>query len=589
MSTLAQLLESLPDLDVNLESWGRTGRKVRELDGRQLWRAARAYRPRFATLREGERERVGLLFKSEETIEFLVAAFAAFSSGLTVVPLYPNWDADTQQLYLRRYNIRKVAVGAGFKSRVEAWCPDGIGHIGCPIDDCIEVSLDADLPASGDDEEATGKERDLFTADLAPDHPIAWIFTSGTSDDFAKCTEISLRNIEAAIENIRGLEFLRPGMCVHSPLSTSHIFAFVVILGFLAVRPRRVIFSDVQHLARLSEERIGKVDAIILVPIVLNRMRQGFYEKLTSDLSGSVPPELERLAKIPRRVRRGMKRLVRRAEDGLIALESGKLRGRLAVPTILAARKLFGRLFQKKLGSPDFVVIGGAKPGLESMALLEVMGVRVLQGWGMTETTGPLCVCDLRDRRRGAFGTCGDLFGNARARIEEDELVVEGPQIASGYVEPDGTLVPFGGEKRTGDRACFDRRARLQVLGKVSDRITTENGLNYFPIPMEDALEAADANAEGWFEKVLVIGDARPRLGAVFFPREGLERSEAVDRYAAELVRQYNLTRAVDERIGPFQVSDRSLREAGAIGPTGKVVRRIVEAEYAFIYGEVLV
>ncbi|MEM7233860.1 MAG: AMP-binding protein, partial [Planctomycetota bacterium] len=247
---------------------------------------------------------------------------------------------------------------------------------------------------------------------------------------------------------------------------------------------------------------------------------------------------------------------------------------------------LFGATIRKRLGSPDFVVVGGAKPNLDAMAFLEVMGVRCLQGWGMTETTGPLAVCDLRDRFNGAFGTCGTLFPRTGARIEEGELIVEGPQIAKGYVEPDGTLRPFNGSKRTGDTALFDGSGRLRVTGKASDRITTDNGLNYNPLPFEEYLKAMDLEKENAFEEIVVVGDAKPRLGVVFFPREGGNVEQAaLETYANEIVTQFNRDRAVDERVGPWKLSAQSLIESGALGPSGKVVRKRVEASAESLYG----
>jgi long-chain acyl-CoA synthetase len=223
------------------------------------------------------------------------------------------------------------------------------------------------------------------------------------------------------------------------------------------------------------------------------------------------------------------------------------------------------------------------------MAMLEVMGVTVLQGWGMTETTGPLAVCNPRDRRRGAFGTCGNLFPNARALIEGEELIVEGPQIAKGYVEPDGTVVPFNGRKHTGDRGGFDDRHRLLVLGKVSDRITTDNGFNYYPVPMEDDLKAKDLNLRNVLEEAVVIGDARSRLGCVFFLREGIAKTDEIEAYLSTLIQKHNEARAVDEQVGPWTISPQSLGDAGGLGPSGKLVRRKIEERFATIYGEVLV
>jgi long-chain acyl-CoA synthetase len=443
----------------------------------------------------------------------------------------------------------------------------------------VRVTLDADAPVAPE----PGRP---FTLDLPDGHPCAWIFTSGTSGALSKLTEITFENLEAAVENIQDLDFLHPGMTLHSPLSASHIFAFVAILGFLTVKPRRMIFSDVQYLARLPRSTTGKVDGLILVPIVMNRMRSAFYEKLTSNLDvRKVPVEAKRLARIPLRVRKLLKRMFLRSEQAMVTYETtGRvdLSGRLAIALL---RKIFGPLFSSKLGSPDFVVVGGAKPNLQAMAFLEIMGIRCLQGWGMTETTGPLSVCRLGDRFRGAFGTCGTLFRETNAYIEDGELVVEGPQIAHGYHEPDGSFTAFNGRKRTGDHAEIDASGRLKVLGKASDRITTDNGINYNPIPFEERLHALDLAGQNFCEEVVVIGDAKPRLGAVVFLREGVENTGATHAYVTKLIDTFNANRAVDERIASWTISDQLLKEAGVLGPSGKLIRRRVEDTYANIFG----
>lgn len=576
MTVLRNVLETLVQSSVTLETFDRHGDSTQQVSGEEFLEAVLAHRSLFSgwdpSLENRGRKVVALLFKPEETIEFLIAAFSALSQGFTIVPLYPNWSAETQEAYLKAYHLRALAVGEGFRGRAESWAGRILGRV---------------LPISS--KSFSGKEprksSEVITLDLPRNHPCAWIFTSGTSGRLAKLTEISLENLEAAVENIQGLDFLYPGMTVHSPLSSSHIFAFVAILGFLTIKPRRIIFSDVQYLPRLPQAKIGKVDGVILVPIVINRMRAAFYEKLTMEMSPRTAPlELRKLARIPLSVRKLLKRAVLHAEKALIGQETtGRISaaGWLAIRT---ARALFGGLFSRRLGSPEFVVVGGAKPCLESMAFFEVMGIRCLQGWGMTETTGPLAVCSLRDRFRGAFGTCGKLFRETRAYIEDGELIVEGPQIARGYHEPDGSFVPFGGRKRTGDHAEFDRVGRLKVLGKASDRITTENGLNYNPIPFEEEIHALDLEERQLVEEAVVVGDAQPRLGAVFFLREGVPHSSETRAYLEALVRAFNSQRAVDERLGPWVISDLPFKESGFLGPSGKIVRRRVEEKYAVLF-----
>ena len=572
MSILKDLFKSLPGFELKLEAYGRRGDVIAEATGKDVFDAALAYRELLPE--HVEHKRIGLLFRSEEAIEFLTAMFAAVSRGLTVVPLYPNWDGETQLSYLRRYRVRALIVGDGFLQRAGGWGED--------LDCVVNISLD---PEKMPEHVERGDTGDLFAECLDDDHPVAWIFTSGTSGDMAKCTEITLSNMDAAIKNIRDLDFLTEGMVAHCPLSTSHIFAFVVMTAFVALKPQRVLLSDVQYLTRLPEKVTGKIDAIILVPIVINRMRGMFYDRLCTDFSEvSVAAESKSLARIPLAMRRCLKRICRRAEEGMIDLEAGRLRGWLGLPFVLVTRLLFGRMVRQRLGSPEFMVLGGARPDLHSMAFFEVMGIRVLQGWGMTETTGPVSVSRLSDRRSGALGTCGELFEGTTARIDGEELIVEGTQIARGYVEPDGSLVPFNGVVKTGDRAAFDARGRLQVFGKVSDRITTDNGLNYLPTPMEDSLKAADLKGLNILEEAVVIGDARPRLGCVYFLREGVENTPEREEYLGALVREFNAKRPVDEHIGPWVISGRSLKECGGIGPSGKLVRRRIEESYGNLY-----
>ena len=574
MSVLHNVLETIPGVDCQLEAFDRSGSCARRLTSGEFVRAIRAFRTRLRRERLDActmhgRPVLALLFRPEETIEFLVAAFAAMGERFSIVPLFPNWPPETQRQYLEAYGIRGLLTGAGFAERASEWSGD-----------CLDRTMAVDLDALLADSEAYSETAEAFPLEIGAEHPCAYIFTSGTSGKLAKLTEITRGNLDAAVENIRDLEFLYPGMTLHSPLSTSHIFAFVVVLGFLALKPKRLLFSDIQYLTRLSQERTGKVEGLILVPIVLNRIRAGFYEKLVSR-----KPDDRALARIPLRLRRRLKRVLARAEDAVLGLEAG---GRIAKRDWLAlrlARKAIGRKIRQRLGSPDFVVVGGAKPNLRAMAFLEVMGMRCLQGWGMTETTGPLAVCRPHDRYCGAFGTCGRLFSDTTAEIASGELIVGGPQIARGYLEPTGEFVAFDGKKPTGDYAEFDDVGRLKILGKASDRITTENGLNYNPIPIEERLLAVDLEREHRLEEVVVIGDGQPRLGAVFFLRAAvLEDRDSNDRYLREILGAYNCDCAVDERLEAWDTSPVVFKDAGFLGPSGKLVRRRVEESYASVF-----
>jgi long-chain acyl-CoA synthetase len=570
MSRLSEVLGSLAREPVVLEAFDRQGESAARLSGPEFAAATLAMRRRLESALPGEGARpLGLLFKPEESLEFLATALAALLEGRIVVPLFPNWSAETQRLYLETYKVESVAVGEGQADRVAEWAArDGrrlfVVNAGKALEEARASGLAGVTPPD---------------VELDAERSVAWIFTSGTSGKVAKLTDVTVGNIDAAIRGIRSCDFLSSGMTVHDPLSISHIFAFACVLGVLASRPKRVLFSDVQYLARLPESRTGRVDAMILVPIVMNRMRAGFYEKLSQRLDpATCPRDLRPLARIPLALRLRLKRVVLAAEEAVGCLEARGRCGFRGSGSILLARAVFGRMIRRRLGSPRFVVVGGAKPSIPAMAFLETMGIRCLQGWGMTETTGPLAVCRLRDRFHGALGTAGDLFEESRAWIEDGELVVEGPQIARGYIEPDGRFLPFERRKRTGDRAEFDTRGRLRIVGKASDRINCENGLNYNPVNLEEALLAMDLEGPHLLEDVVVVGDGRPSLGALFVVRDGALAGRDAETAVGGLVRRFNDSRAVDERIGPWMISRLPLREAGFLGPTGKLRRAEVEA-----------
>ena len=116
MTVFCEIIRKLESGGTTLETYGRQGDCIARLDGRTFVAAVRRCRRRFtgwSSESHGGRKVVGLFFKPEETIEFLIAALAAMAEGFTVVPFYPNWSAEVQRRYLQLYRVRAVAVGEG--------------------------------------------------------------------------------------------------------------------------------------------------------------------------------------------------------------------------------------------------------------------------------------------------------------------------------------------------------------------------------------------------------------------------------------------------------------------------------------------
>src|SRR5262245_46523427 len=191
MSVLRNLLEGLHTTPISLETFDRTGELAAQVSGADFVLSLHVHRPLFQGWTDRGRKVVALLFKAEETVDFLAAAFAAMAEGFTIVPLYPNWSAETQLQYLRSYRLHALAVGPGFRARAESW-------LGTEIDRLIPVDLRS-RPAAA----VPGRSPAPFCLDVPRGHACAWIFTSGTSGTVAKLTEITRENLEAAIENIQ--------------------------------------------------------------------------------------------------------------------------------------------------------------------------------------------------------------------------------------------------------------------------------------------------------------------------------------------------------------------------------------------------
>jgi hypothetical protein len=139
-SILAKIVDRLASADTILETYDRYGELVLRIRSWEMVDCIRAHRPEFAATSD---RRVALLFRSEEAIEFLVAAFAAIAEGRTIVPLYPSWGEEHQRLYLGRHGLRCIAVGEGFRERVEGWKGMGL------VDRIVPLCLPPSIPPRG--------------------------------------------------------------------------------------------------------------------------------------------------------------------------------------------------------------------------------------------------------------------------------------------------------------------------------------------------------------------------------------------------------------------------------------------------------
>ncbi len=276
-------------------------------------------------------------------------------------------------------------------------------------------------------------------------------------------------------------------------------------------------------------------------------------------------------------------------------------------PIVSAEHAVFDRLVYSKLqavfgGRMRFAFSGGGPLGERLTHFFNGIGVKVFEGYGLTETSPTLTV-----NRADAWkpGTVGSPLAGTSIRIAADgEILAKGPQVFQGYWHNEvATAEVFDddGWFRTGDIGELDDQGFLRVTGRKKELIVTAAGKNVAPAPLEDRLRAHPL-----ISQAVVIGDARPFIAAMItLDEEALKEwagdSGKVDASSESLIAdpalREEIQTAVDdanlsvsraESIRKFEILPRDLTIAdGELTPTLKVRRAMVEKSYAHVIDDI--
>ena len=197
---------------------------------------------------------------------------------------------------------------------------------------------------------------------------------------------------------------------------------------------------------------------------------------------------------------------------------------------LTARRALFDRLVYRKVrealgGQVRYCISGASALSPELMHVFRGMGVPIVEGYGLTETTAPATV-NIPGAHR--IGTVGLPVAGATVRIAEDgEVLIAGPVVFGGYHgRPEASAESFDGEFfRTGDLGSLDQDGYLRITGRKKDVIVTAGGKNVYPTPLEDILRR-----HRLVDHAVVVGDDRPYVGALIVLDEDELTSWALDR-----------------------------------------------------------
>ncbi|WP_187994396.1 long-chain fatty acid--CoA ligase [Schaalia sp. JY-X159] len=530
---------------------------------------------------------------SETRYEWAVVDLAAWFAGAVVVPIYDTAspaqvaaiirDADVQiavagshdQIDVLRQAIRETGVDA-----LGVWAMSG-GTTGLNDPTIKDLAARATEVSDGELE-----QRRLAAG---PNSPATIVYTSGTTGD-PKGAVLTHRNFIGQALNIAAAygDVVHPGGNTIIFLPLAHVLARGLQLICIASGMRIAHLADPAKV--VATLKVLTPTFLVVVPRVLQKVQEAAAQK-AADIGFSA---LWRAACLTA-IEWGKQR--EETDSGSAELPSLGLRIRHAV---------FDRLFFRKLravlgGRVDYILSGGATLDADLSLFFRGIGVPVIEGYGLTETTAPL-TGNLPGSIRS--GTVGVPLPGLSVRISDDgEVLARGIGVFEGYRDPEHNIDAFvDGYFRTGDLGALDADGRLTLNGRLKDVIVTATGKTVVPTAWENAVAAHPL-----ISHAVMIGEGKPYLSAILLldpealiawaRTAGVESqildttsfSEITDsRLREELqcaVDTANALVARSEQVRRFAPVAANPGDSTLITPTMKIKRRIVLERGAHVVG----
>ncbi|RKS93179.1 long-chain acyl-CoA synthetase [Microbacterium sp. AG790] len=419
--------------------------------------------------------------------EWAVADLAVWFAGGVVVPVYDSSAPSQVAAIVADAGVR-VAFFGDERSRA------ALTAAGVPVVLALTRGL-ARLAARGVIVDDAALER--ARTDAGPSSPATIVYTSGTSGT-PKGVVLSHENFLGQVLNIAAAysDIVRADGSTVIFLPLAHVLARGLQLICLASGMRIAHLSEPSEVvASLAELR---PTFLVVVPRILEKIAAAAGAKAADKRLGRVWAAAVRTAT----------ELARREEqidDGQTPASSWSLQLR---------RRVFDALFYRRIralmgGRIGYVLSGGATLPSRLSLLFRGMGIPVIEGYGLTETTAPL-TGNLPGRIRS--GTVGVPLPGSTVRIADDgEVLAKGVGVFAGYRDPDDDRDAFvDGFFRTGDLGRLDERGRLVLEGRVKDVVTTSGGKTVAPARWEAAIEEHPV-----ISSAVTVGEGRPYLTAL--------------------------------------------------------------------------
>ena len=479
-------------------------------------------------------------------IDWIAMDLAIMAEGLLVVPLYSRQAGPELVAMMKDCSPSLICCGdAALRDEIVRNWPEA------PAQELFEEIFAVTVGAASQ----ARAPNEVVASDL-----VAIIYTSGTSGE-AKGVMISAGNVahilQCTSERLDALMNIQPGQKPEradrayqwAPLNFAA--AWITTLTGLLRGSSTFMNTDLSRIA--AELRTVEPDYFVNVPALLERVRR------------AVDEQLWKTAGIVRAI-------YLRAKAGYMRRHEGKSTLVDSICLTLANRAVFPTIRKKMIGSNLKALICGSAPlNVETQLFFMMLGIPVLQVYGLTETTA---ICTMDDPRDFEPGRVGKAVPGVEMKLgENDEILVRGPNIFAGYWnrEAETSKVLREGWFHTGDQGEVNARGNWKISGRIKNLIILNSGHNIAPEPIEDEIMNRVPDAH----QVVIVGNGRSYLAAIITGKVKEEQLQsALDEVNAELP-HYKQVRA-------FRIFGDSLTiESGMLTANGKLKRDAIARKFA--------
>ncbi len=431
-------------------------------------------------------ERVAIMAKTR--YEWTVLDFAIWYAGGVVVPIYETSSAEQIDWILSDSQAVSIIVETpALAELARPVLPSHCKNLWVITDNALATLAHAGAHIS--DEDVAHRR-----ASITPDSLATLIYTSGTTGK-PKGVQLTHGNFLSECGNVvQGANdlFLKPGGSTLLFLPVAHVFGRMVQIGALNAGLHLAHCSDITRL----QQDLGtfKPTFVLAVPRIFEKVYNGAEAKADAAGKGNI---------------------FRKAAAIAIAYSEATDTGK--IPLVLRLQHtIFDRLVYSKIrhalgGRVDAAISGGAPLGKRLGHFYRGAGIRILEGYGLTETTAGATLNLTAHQKVGSVGR--PVPGTTIAIAEDGEVLIKGPIVMRGYWQNDEAnreVFTDDGFFRSGDLGTLDSEGFLSIVGRKKELIVTSGGKNVAPAVLEDRVRAHPLVSQ-----CVVLGDNQPFIAAL--------------------------------------------------------------------------